>query len=228
MVSGLFQRIHRFERDLHNRLGRDISTPAARRGAWWHYQFLDHGILRHLWTNLDEVAPGVYRSNQPAPGRLRLMAARGIRTVLNLRGATPHSPYLFERETCDALGMTLVDLRLNARRAPPRAALLELIDLLETLETPLLIHCKSGADRAGLASAIYLLIRDGSEIAGARRMLSWRYLHLRSTATGVLDQVIEDYAARRAGGDIGFRDWVAQDYDPETTTANFSAHRGRA
>ena len=228
MVSGLFHRIHRWERDLHNRLGQDISTPAARRGAWWHYQFLDHGILRHLWTNFDRVAPDVYRSNQPDPRRLRRMARRGIRTVLNLRGATAHSPYLFERETCDALGMTLADLRLNARRAPPRAALLELIDLLETLDRPLLIHCKSGADRAGLASAIVLLTRDGADIAGARRMLSWRYLHLRATATGVLDQAIADYAARRALGEIGFRDWVAQHYDPDTTAANFADRRGRA
>ncbi len=228
MVSGLFQRIHRWERDLHNRLGRDISTPAARRGAWWHYQFLDHGILRHLWTNHDRVAPGIYRSNQPDPRRLRRMAARGIRTVLNLRGATAHSAYLFERETCAALELTLVDLHLSARRAPPRAALLELIDHLATLETPLLIHCKSGADRAGLASAVVLLIRDETDIAGARRMLSWRYLHLRSTATGVLDQLVEDYAARREEGEIGFRDWVAQDYDPETTAANFAARRGRA
>lgn len=228
MISGLFDRIHRWERGLHKRTGKDISTPRARREAWWHFQLLDHAILRHLWTNLDEIAPGVYRSNQPDPKRLRRHAANGVKTVLNLRGPSAHSPYLFEKETCEALGLTLVDLKMEARRPPARDTLLTLIDLFPTLEKPLLLHCKSGADRAGLASAIYLLTQEGADIAKAKRMLSLRYVHLRQSATGILDHLLEQFEARQSQGPIGFRDWVASEYDPAALAASFAARKGRS
>ena len=222
MILRLFDRIHRWERGLHDRTGRDISTPEARRAARRHYLWFDHGILRVWWTNFDQVAPGVFRSNQPDPKRLERYARMGIRTVLNLRGETPHSPYLFEREAADRLGLTLVDLHLKARQAPPAAALLELIDLFPTLEKPILMHCKSGADRAGLASALYLLTQEGASVAEARKQLSFRYLHVKRSRTGILDHVLDLYEARLAEGPIPFRDWVATEYDPVAATRSFN------
>lgn len=228
MILRVFDRIHRWERGLHKRMGKDISTPRARREAWWHFQLLDHAILRQLWTNLDEIAPGVYRSNQPDAKRLRRHASHGIKTVLNLRGISDHSPYLFEKEACDALGLTLVDLKMEARKAPKRDTLRTLIDLFATLEKPLLVHCKSGADRAGLASAIYLLTQEGADIATAKRMLSLRYVHVRHSATGILDHLLDAFDARQSEGPIGFRDWVETEYDPAALTAEFAARKARA
>lgn len=225
MILRLFDKIHRWERGLHARWGRDISTPAARRGARWHYEFLDHGFLRHLWTNLDEIAPGAWRSNQPDPKRLKRYRDMGIRTVLNLRGVSDQSPYLFEREACEALGLRLVDITFKARSAPKRSALLDLIDLFPTLERPFVLHCKSGADRAGLAAAIYLLTQEGADIATAKAQLSFRYLHLKNSKTGVLDHVLTQYEARLSRGPIGFRDWVATEYDQAATDASFAALR---
>jgi protein tyrosine phosphatase (PTP) superfamily phosphohydrolase (DUF442 family) len=227
MIMRLFDSIHRWERGLHAKWGKDISTPDARRGAWWHYQLLDHGFLRHLWTNFDEFAPGAYRSNQPDAKRLKAYAAKGIKTVLNLRGPSAHSPYLFEREACAELALQLVDLSLKARSAPTREALLELIDLFPTLPRPFLLHCKSGADRAGLASAIYLLTQTEAPITSAKEQLSLRYLHIRASKTGVLDHVLELYEIRHAEIGIGFRDWVAQDYDQAATNASFATKRSK-
>lgn len=227
MIMRLFDKIHRWERGLHARWGRDISTPKARRESWWHYQLLDHGILRHLWTNWDEVAPGVFRSNQPDAKRLARAKRRGIKTVLNLRGVSDQSPYLFEKEACEALGLTLVDLSFQARKAPKRAALIELIETFKTLGKPFLLHCKSGADRAGLASAIYLLTQENADIATAKAQLSFRYLHIKSSKTGILDQILADYETRLAQGQIGFQEWVSEEYDPELTTAAFMA-RGQS
>lgn len=227
MILRLFDKIHRWERGLHARWGRDISTPKARRGAWWHYQLLDHGVLRHLWTNFDQIATGVYRSNQPDPKRLKRYADMGIRTVLNLRGVEPHAHYLFEKESCEALGLTLVDLHFKARSAPKRSALLDLIDLFPTLEKPFVMHCKSGADRAGLASAIYLLTQEGATTEIAKAQLSLRYLHLHRSKTGVLDHVLVLYDERRKAGEIGFRDWVETEYDEAATNASFAAKRAK-
>jgi hypothetical protein len=81
-------------------------------------------------------------------------------------------------------------------KAPPRReTLLDLIETFREAEAPLLIHCKAGADRAGLASAIYLLTMTDAPLADARRMLSWRFLHLVGSKAGVLDAVLDAYAA---------------------------------
>ena len=70
--------------------------------------------------------------------------------------------------------MIYYDLPLSATRRPTRRELLQLIDLLETCSYPLLIHCKSGADRTGLASALYRLVRRGgaSRICASARFRS--------------------------------------------------------
>jgi len=47
-------------------------------------------------------------------------------------------------------------------------------NLFGTLEYPILMHCKSGADRVGLMSALYLHTRHGVPISEARRQLSLR------------------------------------------------------
>lgn len=120
----------------------------------------------------------------------------GIKTVLNLRGATRHSHYKFEVETCEALGLALIDIPLSARSAPPKVRLLEVVDLFSTLQKPFLMHCKSGADRTGLVSAIYLMSVEGQSVEEAKKQLSFRFLHLAFTKTGILDYIIWSYRKR--------------------------------
>ena len=206
-------------------IGTDISTPSARRAAWWHYQLMDHAFLRVWWKNLDQIGPGVWRSNQPSARDLDRLAKMGLKTVLNLRGATKQSFYLFEAEACQRLGLTLIDLSLSARQAPPRSRLLKLIEILDTAETPMLIHCKSGADRTGLAAAIWRMEKAGQTAATAAKELSLRYIHLQRTSSGVLDQVIRSYAAEGEAQGKSFRAWVEQDYDSARIEAQFAAWR---
>jgi len=215
------------ERRLGTYLGRDISTPAARRRAMIHFQLLDHGILRALWHNLHEIAPGVWRSNQPSPRRLRKYQKMGFRTVFNLRGANGASPYLFEKETCDAIGLTLVSSSMNARQLVSRRVLLQLLDQFQTLERPFVMHCKSGADRAGLVSALYLLHVQNTPIAQAKKQLSIRYLHLRSFQTGILDHMLDAYETDIKSTPMPIRDWIKTCYDREKLTAEFNAERAK-
>ena len=70
-----------FARPRREAAGWDLGDPASRRRASLHYHLVDHAILRHHWTNMDEVAPGVWRSNQPTHGRFKALKARGIRTI---------------------------------------------------------------------------------------------------------------------------------------------------
>lgn len=205
-------------------IGTDISTPRARRAAWWHFQLMDHAFLRIWWKNLGQVAPGVWRSNQPAVADLERMAAQGLKTVVNLRGATEQSYWLFEREACARLGLTLIDLKLAAKRPPTRAQLQELIRILDTAEQPMLIHCKSGADRTGLAAAVWRLAKSGDSAARAGEELSFRYLHLKRERAGVQDQVIRTYQREGEARGIPFRAWAADHYDPAVVQADFARY----
>lgn len=226
MTGTLKERLKAWQRQLSERIGTDIASPEARRAARLHYNMVDHGWLRVLWRNFHRVGPGVYRSNQPSASQLRAVHARiGLKTVLNLRGAGRQSFYLFEAETCRDLGIRLVDLDLSATRAPSPARLHQLVDLLAGLERPLLIHCKSGADRTGLAAALYLLMVEKRPITEAKRQLSLRYVHMARSAAGIQDHLLRLYEREYLCSGIGFLDWVDQDYDPVKVTESFARWR---
>lgn len=226
MTGTLKDRLHAWQRKLTAKIGGDISTPEARRAAKWHYRMVDHGFLRVLWRNLYQIAPGVWRSNQPSANQLAALHRKvGLRSVLNLRGMSQQGFYLFEAEVCSNLGMTLIDLPMSASQAPSRDSLERLIEVFHTAEKPLLIHCKSGADRTGLAAMLYLLLIEGRPVAEARRQLSFAYLHVANSPAGVLDHFLRCYEkAQRATG-IGFLDWMRTDYDPQQVTASFARWR---
>lgn len=228
MFDRLKTRFEAMDRRMRDAFEGDIATPAGRRAAFWHFQLMDHAFLRMVWTNLHQIAPGAWRSNQPDPRRLRRYRDMGIRTVLSLRGDNPSSHYLFEAEACRALGLTLVTRRISARSLAPREDLLALLDLFETLERPFVMHCKSGADRSGLAAALYLLHIEGASVAEARRMLHWRFVHFRNSDSGVLDQMLDAYEADTAATPMPIRQWIDTRYDPRAIEARFRARRGRS
>lgn len=203
-----------WERRLQLAYTADLSTPANRRRALIWNRWLDHGILRILWTNQFQIAPGIWRSNHPAQSRFAQIKAMGINTILTLRGVSGNPSDLLEREACAANGITLHAIALQARAAPAPAQIAQLIALFRTLPRPFLMHCKSGADRAGFASAVYLMVIIGEPVEVARRMLSPRYLHFRWSKTGVLDRVLDQYARRNAQAPISFEAWAATEYDP--------------
>lgn len=187
-----------------------------------HFKWVDHAILRYKWTNFDQVAPGVYRSNHPGHDRLKAFADMGGKTILTLRGAPKDPPYLLEADSCKALGLKLVAIGLSARRAPKKQALLDLLDAFETLEKPFLMHCKSGADRTGLASALYLMIHQGRSVEDVQDQLSFKYIHIRRIQTGILDHFLRLYTEQNEKAPIGVRDWIQDFYDPDVLTESFA------
>lgn len=223
MLAKLWSKVETAERRLRRSFGKSIETPADRFWAKLHYNLFDHAFLRHLWTNFFEVAPGVYRSNQPTHARFEKYAAIGIKTVVNLRGEDKYAHYLFEKESCEALGLTLVNAKLRARSAVSRSWIVHVIDVLRAAERPLVFHCKSGADRAGFVSALYLLVFEGQPVEVARRQLGLKYIHLEFTATGVQGYILDVYAARNARAPLSFEEWIRTEYDHKAIQAGFDA-----
>ena len=225
MFSRLARWVSKLEWAVHDAFGADISTPRARRIGRWHYLLVDHGLLRAYWTNFAPVAEGVYRANQPSPRRLAAYRDRGIRAILNLRGESRHSHHLFESEACRELGLSLTDINLSATELPTLETLLALEDHFRTLPRPFLMHCKSGADRAGFAAALYLMLIEGVPVEQAARQLSLRFLHIRASRKGILDFCLETYRKTNDAAPIPFRDWMLTMYDPEAITRAFNAQR---
>ncbi len=202
-----------------------LDTPGGRRRAWVDSLLVDHGMLRLAWTNASPVLPGrLYRCNHPTPARLTGMVGRwGIRTVLNLRGPTGNGSDALSRERASQLGLDFIDLPMSSGRPPPRASLLALIAALQTMREPGLAHCKSGADRAGFAAAVFLLLQ-GAPVATAMRQLSLRWGHFARSRAGVLDAVLRAYAGEGEGR-TPFADWVTNHYDPAAIEARFAVGR---
>lgn len=201
----------------------DLSAPGGRTRAWLDSLLIDHGLLRLLWSNWAAVSPGrLFRCNHPTPGRLAWAVRHfGIRSLINLRGATGNGSDALSRERAGQLGLRFIDLPMSSSGAPSRAKVLALASALQSAEPPVLIHCKSGADRAGFAAAVFLLMH-GATVAEAMRQLSLRFGHLRHSRAGVLDAVLLRYAAE-GEGKKPFLDWVREDYDPAAVVAAFAA-----
>jgi uncharacterized protein (TIGR01244 family) len=165
------------------------------------------------------------RSNQPWPFQLKAWKARGIRTVLNLRGDGHSAGFNDqEREACERLGLTLVDFPVSSREAPTREQVEGLVALFDTMAYPVLMHCKSGADRAGVVAVLYAHFKLGQPLREAVKQLGFRYLHVRQGKTGVLDYAFERYFAEGEPAGLSFLDWVRRpDYDPKRIKADFHA-----
>jgi protein tyrosine phosphatase (PTP) superfamily phosphohydrolase (DUF442 family) len=129
--------------------------------------------------NFHSVIEGeMYRSAQPSETELEAwVRAKGIRSVLNLRGASEQDWYGPELDASRRLGIVHADFSMRASARLPAARARELVALMQSLPKPLLIHCKAGADRTGLAAALYLAATGRGE-SSAENQLSFRYGHV--------------------------------------------------
>jgi protein tyrosine/serine phosphatase len=172
--------------------------------------------------NFHVVIPGtIYRSAEPTPEFLAdVVQEHGIRTVLNLRGIGD-GPIVdwYEREAaaCQELGLSHENLTFSASRTPSIDEVRRLLEVLDRSEKPILVHCRRGADRTGLASAIALLAQTDTPYAEARASLGLRYGHWRLGSAGKLDSFFDEYETWLREKDLRhdqatFRRWIADGY----------------
>src|SRR4051812_47473852 len=168
--------------------------------------------------NVHAVQAGrVYRAAQMAPDRLREFARdRGIRTLVNLRGYCPDFDWYRDecRATHDA-NISQEDITLSAIRLPSPTEVRRLLEVLEHSEYPILLHCRQGVDRTGLASVMVKLLEPGMSLAAAERQLGLAFGYVPYNGTENMRRFFDLY-----------RDWLAR-LDSVHTPQLFRQFAGR-
>lgn len=169
--------------------------------------------------NFAAVVPDkLYRSAQPDDRLARWIEEHNIRSVLNLRGGKPaYAWYAQELGIVRDHGTDYYEIPMSAQIRPRRRELLQIIDLLGRARYPMLIHCKSGADRTGLGVALYHMIVQKQPPQMALSGFSLYHAHIPLFGPEKLQQPIREYA--RWLDDQGlihtperFREWVEKLY----------------
>ncbi len=134
----------------------------------------------HADGNVHTVIPQeLLRAGQPDAVRLRDIARREcLASVLNLRGPAPGAEWHdTEIAVSGQLGMVHADFPMSASREIGQHEAVRLVALMREMPKPLLIHCRHGSDRTGLAVALNLAAIAGMGEEAAEAALSIRYGH---------------------------------------------------
>jgi protein tyrosine/serine phosphatase len=155
--------------------------------VWWI------GYLRYS-GNFYKVADGVYRSHQLYSFNLpKYYEKYHFKTILNLRGAKEGKEwYEYEKRFCKEHNITLIDFKISDKRVLDIDTMKRLVEIVKRAKKPILIHCRAGADRTGLVSALYLYsIGDKN----ASKMLSLKYGHFPylGSPTKAMDESFKKY-----------------------------------
>lgn len=222
MKAWFQQRRHKHVAKATQRWAQPIGGLPRRVRAWLSLLLADHGFLRPVYWNSGKVGTKIWRGPQPNPFHLRRLARSGLKTIVNLRGSTVYGSYALEKEGAQKLGLTLIDLPLSSGSAPLKKHIYDLRDVFQKMQTPALLHCKSGSDRSGLAAALYLILQENVPVAEAAQQLSRRYGHIRASKTGILDAFFAQYLADTSRKPMPFLQWVEEVYDSQKLNAEFS------
>ena len=66
------------------------------------------------------------------------------------------------------------------------------------------------------------MLRHDVPVEQAKKQLSIKYFHLNFTQTGILDYILWRYQQRNKENTIGFRDWIANEYDHAQIAIEFA------
>lgn len=134
-----------------------------------------------LSGNFHTVIPGeFYRSAQPSASQLENYVDRyGIKTVINLRGPDDKAAWYSEEiAAAKHLGIKHVDFKMSSSAMVTHDLAEQLVEVMKSAPKPILIHCKAGADRSGIVSAIYSHEIAGVDQDKAERQLSIFFGHV--------------------------------------------------
>ena len=201
-----------------------LSTPRAPRVRWVFaaavaFILCTLSFLGYigLFGNFHEITPGkCYRSEQLKPQAIKdAIASRGIKSVLNLRGEQKNADwYKGELAACIEQNIDHADFNIGLGQLPKPETLQQLVTKLENGPYPMLLHCRSGSDRTGLASAFYLNIVEKKPLDDAEaEQVTWRYGHFGIGRAQSINAFFKLYHDTAHGQSL--KDWLYKTYPAE-------------
>ena len=151
-------------------------------GLIWICNFLIIG-------NFHKVDEDVFRSAQLFKFNMPYYIKKhGIKSIINLRNDTNKNWYKNEKQIASKYNIQHFNYGFSDGKVQSIEKMDKLIELIKNAPKPLLIHCKAGADRTSLATALYLhKLKNDSN---ANSQISLKYGHFpwlgsRSIAMGI-------------------------------------------
>jgi len=125
-------------------------TSPAHRPERWAKPMEMKGV-----PNLHKVSETLYRSSQPSADGMRNLKAMGIETIVNLRSF--HS----DRDEIGDTGLAYEHIYMKAWYPEEKEAIRFLQIVTNPRRSPVLVHCRHGADRTGTMCALYRVAVQG-------------------------------------------------------------------
>ena len=72
-----------------------------------------------------------------------------------------------------------------------------------------------------MVSALYLITEKKRSVYEAKKQLSFKYLHLDFTKTGILDYIFDVFSARLEIEKVDFLDWLKEEYNSDILNSSF-------
>ena len=181
--------------------GKRFHPARSTKRLLWILGVVALACLARLWYmeeqgNFHAITRGeAYRSSQMDRDELEYYIKKyQIRSIINLRGKRDDAGwYAEETAVCRETGTGHYDMELTSDRAPSESEINALLGIYRIAPRPVLIHCRAGADRTGLASAVWKLAIDGATKSEARKQLSILFGHMPIGPTRALDEFIENW-----------------------------------
>ena len=169
-----------------------IVLPLLLIAAMWVTYFL-------LYGNFHKVDKDLYRSAQLFSFNMPYYIEKhDIKSILNLRSirtakSKNKSWYHDEVRISKEMGVVRYDYPIGDREETTMEDMRKIVQIMKDAPKPLLVHCKAGADRTSLASALYLYaIKDDKN---ADKQISILYGHFPwfGSKTVAMDRSFENY-----------------------------------
>lgn len=146
--------------------------------------------------NFHTITQGkAYRSAQLDSDELEYYINKyNIKSIINLRGEHPDELWYGEEiKVCAEQNVKHYDIALSSSKEPSEEDVRQLIEIFHNAPRPVLIHCQAGADRSGLAAAIWKVIVDKEPKSEAGKQLSIFYGHLPIGKTTAMDRFFQNW-----------------------------------
>jgi tyrosine-protein phosphatase SIW14 len=109
-------------------------------------------------TNFGKVNETLYRGAQPGPAQIVTLKQMGVKSIINLR--TSDDAGKAEALMAQTNGLVYTNIPLNGISRPTDDQVRLVLGLIETLPSPVFVHCQHGCDRTGTIIACYRIQHD--------------------------------------------------------------------